>query len=75
MAKKEELIEIRPIEERRTTIMTNADKIRSMSDIELYELLRDIYNAGLADGFEYAHRAGKLTRYEWTLAWMAQEVD
>ena len=55
--------------------MTNADKIRSMSDIELYELFRDIYNAGLADGFEYAHRAGKLTRYEWTLTWLMQEVD
>ena len=57
------------------TIMTNADKIRSMDDIELYELLRDVYNAGLADGFEYALRAGKLTRYEWTLTWVAQEAD
>lgn len=55
--------------------MTNADKIRSMSDIELYELFRDIYNAGLSDGFEYAHRAGKLTRYEWTLTWIAKEVE
>ena len=55
--------------------MTNVDKIRSMSDIELYELFRDIYKAVLAYGFEYAHRAGKLTRYEWTLAWMLQEVD
>ena len=55
--------------------MTNFDKIRSMSEIELYELLRDIYNAGLSDGFEYAHRAGKLTRYEWTLTWMAQEAE
>ena len=55
--------------------MTNADKIRSMSDIELYELFRDIYNAGLVDGFEYAHRMGNLARYEWTLTWMAQEAD
>ena len=55
--------------------MTNADKIRSMGDVELYELFRDIYNAGLVDGFEYAHRAGKLTRYEWTLTWLAQEVN
>ena len=55
--------------------MTNADKIRSMGEIELYELFRDIYNAGLVDGFEYAHRAGELTRYEWTLTWMAQEVN
>ena len=29
--------------------MTNADKIRSMGDVELYELFRDIYNAGLVD--------------------------
>lgn len=55
--------------------MTNADKIRSMGDVELYELLRDIYNAGLSDGFEYALRMGKLARYEWTLTWMAQEAE
>ena len=55
--------------------MTNVDKIRSMSDIELYELFRDIYNAGLVDGFEYAHRAGELTRYEWTISWMFQEAE
>ena len=55
--------------------MTNADKIRSRGDIELYELLRDIYNAGLSDGFEYALRMGKLTRYEWTLTWLAQEAE
>ena len=55
--------------------MTHADKIRSLSDIELYELFRDIYNAGLSDGFEYAHRMGKLTRYEWTLTWLAKEAD
>ena len=55
--------------------MTNADKIRSMGDVELYELLRDIYNAGLSDGLEYAHRMGKLTRYEWTLTWLAREDD
>lgn len=55
--------------------MTNAGKIRSMSEIELYELFREIYNAGLMDGCEYAHRAGELTRYEWTLTWMAREVN
>lgn len=55
--------------------MTNADKIRSMGDVELYELFRDIYNAGLVDGFEYALRAGRFTRYEWTLTWLAQEAD
>ena len=55
--------------------MTNADKIRSLSDIELYELFRDIYNAGLSDGFEYALRMGKLARYEWTLTWLAKEAD
>ena len=54
--------------------MTNADKIRSMGDIELYELLRDIYNAGAVDGIEYAHRAGQFNRFEWTLTWMAQEA-
>lgn len=56
--------------------MTNADKIRSMGDVELYELLRDIYNTGAVDGFEYACRAaGQFKRFEWTLTWMAQEVD
>ena len=56
-------------------IMNNVDKIRSMSDIELYELFRDIYNAGLVDGFEYARKAGRFTRYEWTLTWLAREAE
>ena len=55
--------------------MTNIDKIRSMSEIELYELFRNIYNAGLVDGFEYARKAGRFTRYEWTLTWLAQEAE
>ena len=55
--------------------MTNTDKIRSMSEVELYELFRDIYNAGLVDGFEYALRAGELARYKWTLTWMSQEAQ
>ena len=55
--------------------MTNADKIRSMSEIELHELFREIYNAGLEDGYEYARKAGRFTRYEWTLTWLARGVD
>ena len=55
--------------------MTNADKIRSMGDIELYELLSNIFDAGVVDGIEYAHKACQFTRYEWTLTWLAQEAE
>lgn len=55
--------------------MTNADKIRSMGDIELYELLSYIFDSGVVDGIEYAHKAGRFTRYEWTLTWLAQEAE
>ena len=55
--------------------MTNADKIRNMDDVELYELLSGIFDSGVVDGIEYAHKAGRFTRYEWTLTWLAQEAD
>ena len=33
--------------------MNNADKIRSMTDDELNDLFRDIYNAGVDDASSY----------------------
>ena len=51
--------------------MNNADKIRSMSDDELNELFRDIYNAGVDDAssYEWGHRTNS---FEWTMEWLQQ---
>ena len=54
--------------------MNNADKIRSMSDDELNELFRDIYNAGVDDAssYEWGHRTNS---FEWTMEWLQQPAE
>ena len=57
--------------------MTNADRIRSMTDEELNELFHDIYNAGEEDAvaYEWGQRTNS---FEWTMEWLqqpAEEVD
>ena len=51
--------------------MTNAQKIRSMSDDELNELFNDIYNAGAEDAvaYEWGQRTNS---FEWTMDWLQQ---
>ena len=51
--------------------MTNAQKIRSMSDDELNELFNDIYNAGAEDAvaYEWGQRTNS---FEWTTEWLQQ---
>ena len=53
---------------------TNAQKIRSMSDDELNELFRDIYNAGAEDAvaYEWGQRANS---FEWTMEWLQQPAE
>ena len=50
---------------------TNADKIRSMTDDELNELFREIYDAGAEDAvaYEWGQRANS---FEWTITWLQQ---
>ena len=53
---------------------TNAQKIRSMSDEELNELFRDIYNAGAEDAvaYEWGQRTNS---FEWTMEWLQQPAE
>ena len=52
-------------------VLTNADRIREMSDEELNELFHDIYNAGEEDAvaYEWGQRTNS---FEWTMDWLQQ---
>lgn len=49
--------------------MTNGDRIRTMTDEELYELFRDIYNAGADDAASWEWGSSKHS-FEWTKDWL-----
>ena len=54
--------------------MTNADRIRAMTDVELNELFREIYDTGSEDGVLFVF--GKRTsHFEWTLKWLMQPAE
>ena len=54
--------------------MTNADRIRAMSDEELNELFCEIYDAGVEDAvsYEWGNRKGS---FEWTMDWLQQPAE
>ena len=54
--------------------ITNADRIRAMSDDELNDLFHDIYNAGAEDAvaYEWGQRANS---FEWTMEWLQQPAE
>ena len=54
--------------------MTNADRIRSMTDDELNELFHEIYNAGEEDtvAYEWGQRTNN---FEWTMDWLQQPAE
>ena len=54
--------------------MTNAQKIRSMSDEELNEIFHEIYNAGAEDAvaYEWGQRTNS---FEWTMEWLKQPAE
>ena len=54
--------------------MTNAQKIRSMSDDELNELFHDIYNAGAEDAVSYEW-GQRTNSFEWTMEWLQQPAE
>ena len=54
--------------------ITNADRIRAMSDEELNELFHEIYNAGAEDASAYEW--GQRTKsFEWTMEWLQQPAE
>lgn len=53
---------------------TNADRIRSMTDYELNELLHEIYNVGVEDAvlYEWGQRTNS---FEWTMDWLQKPAE
>ena len=57
-----------------STLVTNADSVRAMSDEELYALFREIYNAGAVYGVSYMY--GKQpNNFAWTMKWLKQLAE
>ena len=54
--------------------LTNADRIRSITDDELNELFNEIYNAGEKDASAYEWGQRK-NSFEWTLEWLQQPAE
>ena len=54
--------------------LTNADRIRAMSDDELNGLFHEIYNAGAEDAvaYEWGQRTNS---FEWTMEWLQKPVE
>ena len=53
---------------------TNADRIRSMTDDELHELLHEIYNAGAENAVAYVC-GQRAFNFEWTITWLQQPAE
>ena len=55
-------------------MLSNADRIRTMTDDELNDLFHDIYNAGVDDAvsYEWGHRTNS---FEWTMEWLQQPAE
>ena len=54
--------------------MTNANRIRSMADAELHELLHEIYNAGAENAVAYVC-GQRAFNFEWTMKWLMQPAQ
>ena len=55
-------------------MLSNADRIRAMSDKELNDLFHDIYDSGAYDAVSYG--CGHQTNsFEWTMEWLQQPVE
>jgi hypothetical protein len=55
-------------------VLTNADRIRAMSDEELYDLFREIYNAGSDDATAWGWGTQQNT-FVWEEEWLKQPAD
>ena len=54
--------------------LTNADRIRAMSDEELNELFHEIYNVGAEDAVSYVW-GQRTNSFEWTMEWLQQPAE
>lgn len=54
--------------------VTNAERIRSMTDDELNELFHEIYNAGADDASSYEWGQRK-NSFEWTMEWLQKPAE
>ncbi len=54
--------------------VTNADRIRSMTDDELNDLFHEIYDTGVDDAvaYEWGHR---IDSFEWTMEWLKKIAE
>ena len=54
--------------------LTNAERIRNMTDDELNDLLHEIYNTGVEDSvlFEWGRRTNS---FEWTMEWLQKPAE
>lgn len=52
--------------------VTNADRIRAMSDEELAEYLSAVYFYGMLDGME---KPPKVEHYKYTIDWMCEPAE
>lgn len=54
--------------------LTNAERIRTMTDDELNDLLHEIYNTGVEDSvlFEWGRRTNS---FEWTMEWLQKPAE
>ena len=55
-------------------VLTNADRIRSMSDDELNDLFYEIYNAGVEDASSYEW-GQRTNNFEWTMDWLQMPTE
>ena len=54
-------------------MLSNADRIRAMTDDELNDLFHDIYDSGAYDAVSYG--CGHQTNsFEWTMEWLQQPM-
>ena len=56
-------------------VKTNADRIRAMTDEELAELFRDIYNAGGEYAENWYVRGSRQSCFVWDEEWLKQPAE
>lgn len=59
----------------KSKVVTNADRIRAMTDEELAELFRDIYNAGCDYAQEWYQSGSRRSFFEWDEEWLQQPAE
>ena len=55
-------------------MLSNADRIRSMTDDELNDLFHEIYDAGVDDAVSYEW-GQRTNSFEWTMEWLQNPAE